>query len=1739
MHPILRLQRAAVTHHATVHSSADSAEDTHVLDGNGDATSPIIIVNDSTPYPHTNPTLSMSEEAYLATSPLNNFGSDLAFVGAPYKAPDASLSVTATDSLLSSAPDVMPHVDHQSRDQFGLQVEHSQPPVGLPTSSSAASASVSSLVYQQPPQPTQPPPNTFSVESHHNGSFSLSSYPMPMLAFSLPSTSSSSSPVSFLDAYNNSPPPSSPVPTLTGVHSHSRPSTSSTLSNFDSLSAGFATDLTSQSDFQLNGVAAFAYHQQQHLGPLHSNENTFEATNEQPLTATMTDHLAAFTESNMTSTRGLPSSVIATVEPHGHYLRPPLSIPVAVSVPLSVPQGQMHAPVGTSSSLPATMSSTLSTPAMGMPMDMDLALNLGTHQLLDHLPPGMELGLGLGMDLSMDPLALPMPMEMDMFEAVLKFMDDPNAPTSSAAAHHWNSMGPEPHDNASTANVAAPTQSGALSFGPAVSPAHPGAIEGATSDTPPLAPENPPNPGVVTALEELHSGSTHSPQSLPGLYDTINKNTSRDTCTTRKDAPKSSGTPPSSDGSSADAHPLSASPSSSFKSFAARWEDARRKLGTQAFSSSSTNRRPSLPDLSASSLSSASSSGLIWGSAASTSSSSSSPSPFSNHPKESPFVTIQRNAAAGLTQPPMPPFGASTPASKPAAPASIVPSNASSPALHHRKIASATSPTIANRSTHVADADPVPVSPTSSIAPRFLTPNAHHPRGPNRAHSSITLGEGHAAAEHNDRETKPSGKAERPRPLGGRIRGNSTSSVAANVSLSSAAHPNPKGSLGGVKRKRKVSLTIATAHPSVVPEEAAPTNAITGLPLSMSPTISMSALNSPLNLTNAAMFRGEPGHSASQHPISPITGSAPSGGVGSLFAHQVPLEEFSDDMGSHEDQDAESDDSADGDYEDGRRGRRAGNAGARMKSKGKKSGKRAAGPGRPRKRANTLGAAAPPSELAVAFSMPHAASTPSVGAFSASPTAALLTMMADDVHHRPNTSEGVVALSQLELRPTSSSSSLTMASISTSASDFSSAFPTPKSPAKMTVASSNVSVQSASTVGPIRASRSSRSRRYTGAPLASVRMSPIHTASSSPSVLNRRLSSAGLDVNALDAGSDGGPVTPLTPITPITPLTASSTSSSASAAPVTFTALQDASRDPKSARKRRCELCRRLKTKCTWDPELQKCTTCAERGDQVVCVLVKHRGPTKTASDTKAKDGKPEIMIVDDKQMMLEGGVKAERMDEEIEGMVPSPAGLPPPPLAEVGVPEGYAPPSIIIRGIVSPDGVKELFRIFYERMNPFAGILDETVHTIPYLLVRYPLLFAAVCAIASRYVNSPTSKELHVLATNLALESLAPFLTPIGTHCTLFPSRDAALALALLAFWTPPPRPLDVKVESNDPERPMAQADPQAGNQQEPVTTATPQALSSPAPLVGIDRHAWSAQAIRLAEALASVNLVGGSSNDLLESPVNVLAICRMIDQSVRLNFTLSAPSPAEADLTPEDRATRSMAHLLRLMNPSQSTSDRSNATVQVCAHELDVVLNELVGAPSSPRSLMVTVQTSFHRFVAYALQLAETVSVDLEKRTPTTLEDLLCEAIAHGVKTLQLIRETPGVISLWQSAPEPLYARTLSLALALVHIRRIFPAPLSQTASPSQASHIADELQRLVECLSSIALDEVHSPSIYAKHLAEVLRVSLSATLQSDGGLDVTQRDNMLSQLPYFLLQKALWPLGNMPRSLSARSV
>ncbi|KAF9507974.1 hypothetical protein BS47DRAFT_265318 [Hydnum rufescens UP504] len=112
-------------------------------------------------------------------------------------------------------------------------------------------------------------------------------------------------------------------------------------------------------------------------------------------------------------------------------------------------------------------------------------------------------------------------------------------------------------------------------------------------------------------------------------------------------------------------------------------------------------------------------------------------------------------------------------------------------------------------------------------------------------------------------------------------------------------------------------------------------------------------------------------------------------------------------------------------------------------------------------------------------------------------------------------------------------------------------------------------------------------------------------------------------------------------------------------------------------------------------------------------------------------------------------------------------------------LPENYEPPELIIRGLVSPEEVCQLFEIFFDRMND-ANTLDPTVHNIPSLLTRCPFLFTVICAIASSAL--PSRPDLYPVAISLAKAEASKALSV--REKGPYTSPEAALALKLMARW-------------------------------------------------------------------------------------------------------------------------------------------------------------------------------------------------------------------------------------------------------------------------------------------------------------------------------------------------------------------
>ncbi|KAI6100455.1 hypothetical protein EV401DRAFT_1877551 [Pisolithus croceorrhizus] len=84
---------------------------------------------------------------------------------------------------------------------------------------------------------------------------------------------------------------------------------------------------------------------------------------------------------------------------------------------------------------------------------------------------------------------------------------------------------------------------------------------------------------------------------------------------------------------------------------------------------------------------------------------------------------------------------------------------------------------------------------------------------------------------------------------------------------------------------------------------------------------------------------------------------------------------------------------------------------------------------------------------------------------------------------------------------------------------------------------------------------------------------------------------------------------------------------------------------------------------------------------------------------------------------------------------------------------EQHSPPDILLHGLVTAADVEKLFEIFWGRINPFISLLDPKIHTPTTIFQRCPFLFTVICAISSRYYDK---SEIYPVAMHFAKHAAA-----------------------------------------------------------------------------------------------------------------------------------------------------------------------------------------------------------------------------------------------------------------------------------------------------------------------------------------------------------------------------------------------
>ncbi|GAA5871491.1 hypothetical protein JCM1840_002908 [Sporobolomyces johnsonii] len=106
--------------------------------------------------------------------------------------------------------------------------------------------------------------------------------------------------------------------------------------------------------------------------------------------------------------------------------------------------------------------------------------------------------------------------------------------------------------------------------------------------------------------------------------------------------------------------------------------------------------------------------------------------------------------------------------------------------------------------------------------------------------------------------------------------------------------------------------------------------------------------------------------------------------------------------------------------------------------------------------------------------------------------------------------------------------------------------------------------------------------------------------------------------------------------------------------------------------------------------------------------------------------------------------------------------------------------PSVLAKGIVTPELAVELFTIFFDYAYIHLPLLDPAQHTAPHVCATSPFLFTVILAVASRFHSDPT---LHSRIYEHAHQCFVECLSD-GER-----SVEAVQACCILTVWTYPPK--------------------------------------------------------------------------------------------------------------------------------------------------------------------------------------------------------------------------------------------------------------------------------------------------------------------------------------------------------------
>ncbi|KAI0710814.1 hypothetical protein C8Q76DRAFT_624091 [Earliella scabrosa] len=408
---------------------------------------------------------------------------------------------------------------------------------------------------------------------------------------------------------------------------------------------------------------------------------------------------------------------------------------------------------------------------------------------------------------------------------------------------------------------------------------------------------------------------------------------------------------------------------------------------------------------------------------------------------------------------------------------------------------------------------------------------------------------------------------------------------------------------------------------------------------------------------------------------------------------------------------------------------------------------------------------------------------------------------------------------------------------------------------------------------------------------------------------------------------------------------------------------------------------------------------------------------------------------------------------------------------------ESVSPPEILVHGIVTPDDVEKLFKIYFEKVNVHCDVLDPDLHTPASTFARCPFLFTVVCAISSRYYTEKS--EIYPIAMHFAKHAAASALL------NGWKSVELSQAYILMSLYGVPARRWEE------------------------------------------DRNwLYTGLAIRIATDLnlhvvSNVKPKTEKQEREMVNQTRVWLLCFNLDRSTAAQF--GKPSTIKEDYTirhsadwykssrmnsPLNIGTSAYAQMLRVVSrfheaiysdPESPTGLNQNLDFRSVILEHDEQLNqyfeEWMGRFQRDSDLnnpilkfragLLPFLTSYSRLVMYSFGFQQAFKRGLRPEDQLFLEKCFDSAKMVIVTLIDSLIPT----GFMKTSPDGYF---VFASFASAFLLKLLRPEFSNLVSREQQQEIFDLISRLIEKLGSpdVAIDERHTPALHSRFLHSLLR-------------------------------------------------